>query len=101
MFEGNHFSAGFAPSGESTALRAICWAELTARINAANDLREVLRRENTAFIASFSDAAAGYFANTDEGKRDVNPDALCDRKSSELLGANAEATRPQATERFE
>ena len=90
MFEGNHISAGFASSGEGTALRAIGWAELAARINAANDLREVLRRDNTAFIASFSDAAAGYFAAPEEEKRNVNPDALCDRKSSELLGFEAE-----------
>lgn len=90
MFEGNHISAGFVPNGESTALRAIGWAELAARINAANDLRDVLRRDNTAFIASFSDAAAGYFATADEGKRDVNPDALCDRKSSEDMGVDAQ-----------
>jgi len=90
MFEGNHISAGFVPSGEGTALRAFGWTELAARINAANDLREVLRRDNTAFIASFSDAAAGYFAAADEGKPDVNPDALCDRKSSELMDVEAE-----------
>ena len=90
MFEGNHFSVDLASRREGTALRAIGWAELAARINAANDLREVLRRDNTAFIASFSDAAAGYFATANEGKRDVNPDALCDRKSSELMGVDTE-----------
>ena len=90
MFEGNHISAGFVPGGEGTALRAFGWQELAARINAANDLREVLRRDNTAFIASFSDAAAGYFATADEGKRDVNPDALCDRKSSECMDFDTE-----------
>ncbi len=82
MFERNHISAGFASHGEGTALRAIGWPELAARINAARDLREVLQRDNATFIASFADAAAGYFGTLDEGKPDVNPDALCDRKSS-------------------
>ena len=90
MFEGNHISAGFAPRGEGAALRTIGWAELAARINAANELREALRRDNPAFTASFSDAAAGYFAGAEEGKRDVNLDALVDRKSSGLLGVEAE-----------
>lgn len=91
MFERNHISAGFMPGGKSTALRAIGWAELSARINAANDLREALRRDNTAFIASFSDAAAGYFGTLEEGKPDVNLDALCDRKSSDIMGVESEA----------
>jgi hypothetical protein len=90
MFEGNHISAGLVPGGEGKALRAFGWAELAARINAANDLREVLRRDNTAFIASFSDAAAGFFADEGQGKPNVNPDALCDRKSSGIMDDDAE-----------
>lgn len=57
------------------ALRAFGWHELTARINAARDLRQVLRQDTCLVAASFGDAAAGYF-NGDQGKRSVNPDAL-------------------------
>ena len=48
------------------ALRALEWSELTARLNAARDLRLLLRTESHAPIeqaaASFGDAAASYFA---------------------------------------
>lgn len=63
------------------ALRAFGWHELTARINAARDLREVLRQDSCLLTASFGDAAAGYFSKGEEGKRPVNPDALEGRKS--------------------
>lgn len=95
MFERNHSFAGFASRGEGTALRAIGWPELAARINAARDLREVLQRDNATFIASFADAAAGYFATLDEGKPGVNPNALCDRKSS--LDTDVKAEGDQKT----
>ena len=69
------------PQGDATALRAIGWGELTARINAARDLRQVLRRDNSYFVASFGDAAAGFFSSHEESKRAVNPDALGHRKA--------------------
>ena len=62
------------------ALRAVEWSEITARLNAARDLRLLMRTESQANIelvaASFGDAAASYFALLDDGERDVNPDAL-------------------------
>ena len=80
MFESKPISVTGFEHGESGALRAIAWPELTARINAARDLRQVLRRENPCLLASFSDAAAGYFSTLDDGKPVVNPDGLGDRK---------------------
>lgn len=65
------------------ALRAIGWAELTARINAARDLRRVLLDDGPLLIASFGDAAAGYFATVEEGKRSINHNALGGRKCSD------------------
>ena len=80
MFENKAITAATIPSGEGTALKAIAWPELTARINAARDLRSVLRPDSACMMASFTDAAAGYFASiedpADQDKRPVNPDAL-------------------------
>jgi hypothetical protein len=68
------------PRRAGDALRAVEWTEITARLKAARDLRLLLRTEAQAPIeavaASFGDAAASYFALLDEGKPDVNPDAL-------------------------
>ncbi|QIG54290.1 hypothetical protein G6N82_09150 [Altererythrobacter sp. BO-6] len=61
---------------QGKALRAFGWHELTARINAARDLRQVLREDTCLLTASFGDAAAGYFSGSGQGKRSVNPDAL-------------------------
>lgn len=70
------------------ALRAVEWSEITARLNAARDLRLLLRNESQAPIeavaASFGDAAASYFALLDDSKLNVNPDAL---GQSKALGA--------------
>ncbi|MEM8726842.1 MAG: hypothetical protein AAGE86_15110 [Pseudomonadota bacterium] len=69
------------------ALRAIEWSELTARLNAARDLRRVLRRdvrhsiESTA--ASFGDAAATYFQTLGNSEQGVNPVALEASKASQ------------------
>jgi hypothetical protein len=64
------------PGSSRPALRAFGWHELTARINAARDLRHVLREDSNLFATSFHDAAAGYFADLDQGKRCVNSNAL-------------------------
>ena len=49
------------------ALRAVEWSELTARLNAARDLRLLLRTESQAPIgavaASFGDAVLAHVAN--------------------------------------
>lgn len=58
------------------ALRVVGWSDLTARINAARDLRELLRQDLVLGAASFTDAAAGYFVPDEEGKRAVNHNAL-------------------------
>lgn len=69
------------------ALRAVEWSEITARLNAARDLRLLLRSESQGQIeaigASFGDAAASYFAMIDEHEPDVNHDALDCSKASD------------------
>ncbi len=72
--------AGRALRRAGDALRVVEWSELTARLNAARDLRLLLRTESQAPIeavaASFGDAAASYFALLDNDEPDVNRDAL-------------------------
>jgi hypothetical protein len=67
-------------SGCGGALRAIEWRELTARLNAARELRRELRQEAIlcagASGATFGDAAARFFSNPGDGERPVNPDTL-------------------------
>ncbi|MFN4020873.1 MAG: hypothetical protein ACK4IC_10185 [Erythrobacter sp.] len=62
------------------ALRAVEWSEITARLNAARDLRLLLRSESqgriAAVAASFGDAAASYFAMIEDNEPDINLDAL-------------------------
>ncbi|WP_143736939.1 hypothetical protein [Erythrobacter tepidarius] len=62
------------------ALRAVEWSEITARLNAARDLRLLLRSESQgrieAVAASFGDAAASYFAMIEDNELAVNHDAL-------------------------
>ena len=71
------------------ALRAIQWSELTARLNAARDLRLVLRRDARGSIensgSSFGDAAATYFRSISDDERDVNPVALEPPKASQSI----------------
>ncbi len=90
MFEGNPISAAQIPQGEGKALRAIGWGELTARINAARDLRKELRSDSSAFVASFSDAAAGYFSTRTDEKQPVNLDALGHLKSTRRMDVDSE-----------
>lgn len=69
------------------ALRAVEWSEITARLNAARDLRLLLRSESQgrieAVAASFGDAAASYFAMIDENEPAVNHHALECSKASD------------------
>jgi hypothetical protein len=80
------------------ALRALEWSELTARLNAARDLRLLLRTESHAPIeqtaASFGDAAASYFALLDDSEPGVNPDALGQPKALGAKVGSGEANRP-------
>lgn len=68
------------PTRGGDALRAIEWGELTARLNAARDLRRELRQEAELCAgssgASFGDAAASFFKSLGEGERHINPDDL-------------------------
>ena len=82
------------PGRGGTALRMIEWGELKARLNAARDLRLILRHDVRGNIeangSSFADAAANYFRTRDnpaetEPKQyepDVNPIALGGSKAS-------------------
>ncbi len=72
--------AGSARLQERTALRAFGWSELTARIDAARDLRRVLRNDSLVEATSFADAAGGYFVSEGNNKQRVNPNALEARK---------------------
>ncbi len=65
-----------ARGAERTALRAFGWSELTARIDAARDLRRVLRNDALVEATSFADAAGGYFVSEGNHKQPVNPNAL-------------------------
>jgi len=81
------------------ALRAVEWSELTARLNAARDLRLLLRTESAAPIeavaASFGDAAASYFALIEDSEPDINPDALGQSKRPGAMVDAANANRPE------
>ncbi len=69
-----------------TALKAIEWCDLSARLEAARDLRLALRHETRRHIedtaASFSDAAAQYFRTLEQSKQPVNLAALEEHKGS-------------------
>lgn len=81
-------TAGATRLAGGDALRALDWNELTARLNAARDVRSVLRRDTGLHIegcaASFGDAAARYFAELEQSEPHVNPDALEARKASQV-----------------
>ena len=80
------------PRRSGDALRAVEWSEITARLNAARDLRLLLRNEVQALIegsaASFGDAAASYFALLEDSEPDVNLDAL---EQSKALGGTLDS----------
>jgi hypothetical protein len=74
-----------ARRGEA-ALKAIAWSDLTARLEAARDLRLALRLDAQRSIAdataSFSDAAAKYFRTLEGNQPLLNLGALDDHKGS-------------------
>lgn len=84
-FDGDPRFAGHPARRAGDALRVVEWGELTARLNAARDLRLLLRTESQAPIeavaASFGDAAASYFALIDDHEPAVNRDGLGHLKS--------------------
>lgn len=79
--------AGSAPQDAGAAtLRAFDWNELTARLNAARDLRRVLRRDATGSIdgaaSDFAGAAQRFLHPDDHSEPEINPVALEHCKSS-------------------
>jgi hypothetical protein len=99
-----------APAGErfesrpvrrsGDALRAVEWSEITARLNAARDLRLLMRSESQgrieAVAASFGDAAASYFAMIDESEPVINHDALDCSKASDGMECSGAAGQHDA-----
>lgn len=78
------------------ALRALDWRELTTRLNAARELRLLLKNDHQKPIgsgaASFSDAAARYFHDEPTGddynyEPRVNLNALEPRKASQSIAS--------------
>lgn len=79
-------NAAASPLRRGGALRALEWNEVTARLNAARDLRQLMRRDSRfnieAGAASFGDAAASYFQSIEAHEPDVNLDGLGQGKAS-------------------
>ncbi|WP_143704499.1 hypothetical protein [Porphyrobacter sp. TH134] len=89
--------AGSAARRAGDALRAVEWSELTARLNAARDLRLLLRTESQAPIeavaASFGDAAASYFALLDDSEPGINHTTLEQSKALDAMVGTSKANR--------
>ena len=88
--------------GVGGPLRAIEWAELTGRLLAARDFRQVLKSESQRTIGDsahdFADAAARYFRTKEESQSNFNPVALEHRKGSpgnipEHMGLHDDGTK--------
>ena len=78
-------------------LRRIDWSELTARLNAARDLRRVLRPNNGGCEGEFADAAARFLNGRDENQRDVNLVGLEQNKGSKRIQFGAKDKDDEAT----
>ncbi|MEP0393239.1 MAG: hypothetical protein ABJ205_09465 [Erythrobacter sp.] len=78
---------------EATPLRTIEWSELTARLAAARDLRQLLREDAGSKLSAgkqgFANAAAQFFRACEEDERGVNPNALEARKASSVRSHDA------------
>ncbi len=97
LFKNAQLGEEAAPAFRGRALHAVGWSDLTARINAARDLRELLKQDLVLGAASFTDAAAGYFVPGEERKPSINHNALGASKSledSELSIENAAGAEP-------
>lgn len=96
---GERFEAR-GPRRGGDALRAVEWSEITARLNAARDLRLLLRGESQgrieAVAASFGDAAASYFAMIEDDQPYINHDALDASKASDDKDCARAAIRHKA-----
>jgi len=96
--EGDVRTAGLR--ARETALKAIEWCDLSARLEAARDLRLALRHEARRHIedtaASFSDAAAQYFRTLEQSKRPVNLAVLDEHKGYPSIVPGAEGSAATA-----
>jgi hypothetical protein len=96
--DGQERFATHPPRRAGEALRAMEWSELTARLNAARDLRLLMRTESHAPIepvaASFGDAAASYFALLEDDEPEINPEALGQSKGPGAMFDTSDANRP-------
>lgn len=83
-------------AAQALPLRAIEWSELTAKLSAARDLRELVRKDVGSRLGDgaggknfgFADAAAQFFGQNEEDERGVNPNALDARKASSGMYRN-------------
>lgn len=79
-------SRGGDVGGKDSPLRAFDWSELSARLNAARDLRQLLREDAGAKMDAqdleFAHAATQFFRTSSEDEHCVNPNALEASKTS-------------------
>lgn len=91
-------SSDWSVSAEALPLRTIEWSELTARLSAARDLRQLLREDADNKLRTenqgFANAAAQFFRACEEDERDVNPNALEARKTSSVTPHNVKSVGP-------
>ena len=78
-------------------LRRIDWSELTAQLNAARELRRVLRPNSSGCEGEFADAAARFLNGRDENQTDVNLVGLEQNKGSPRTQLDAKAKDDEAT----
>ena len=87
--------------GEALPLRAIEWSELTARLSAARDLRQLLREDlgvgRGGNELGFADAAAQFFRTGEDDEPGVNLSALEGRKASSGMYQNVKGAWEENT----
>ena len=92
MYQGTIQQAGDAeaaaePAGEG--LRALSWAELSARLSVAHDFRRLMGPEGQHGACSFNPSSARHIAALGaalgEGKPGINPIALNDGKMTDSM----------------
>ena len=84
--------------GDSEVLRPLEWSALLARLGAERDLRRELASGlmEPPPVADFVGGAAQVLSGSSHDAPGVNPEALANRKSTEGIGAAAEAKAPVA-----
>lgn len=84
MYEGIIVRTGGAVARESdfgaNGLRILSWGEVTARLEAARDLRRMMAARHDIGAGSFNLASARHLAAQGDGKPAVNPIALANGK---------------------